>query len=207
MKPSNWIAGLGLILALTLALVPPEIYADGLTSDTVWTGALALATIVLFATAVVPEFITSIVFFAIAMLVALAPASVIFSGVQSAGFWMVFGGLVIGAGISSTGLAERLAYHVRIRFGSSYAGIIAGIMVVAAVSCGLAVVGALTPASRLLIIRVNLAFGACVFPLYGQFIALANAWVPPETRVAAASPLVLASSFGAEAAPLSIGLA
>ena len=131
MKPSNWIAGLGLILALTLALVPPEIYADGLTSDTAWTGALALATIVLFATAVVPEFITSIVFFAIAMLFALAPASVIFSGFQSAGFWMVFGGLVIGAGISSTGLAERLAYHVRIRFGSSYAGIIAGIMVVA----------------------------------------------------------------------------
>ncbi len=131
MKPSNWIAGLGLILALTLALVPPEIYADGLTSDTAWTGALALATIVLFATGVVPEFITSIVFFAIAMLFALAPASVIFSGFQSAGFWMVFGGLVIGAGISSTGLAERLAYHVRIRFGSSYAGIIAGIMVVA----------------------------------------------------------------------------
>ena len=131
MKPSNWIAGLGLILALTLALVPPEIYADGLTSDTTWTGALALATIVLFATGVVPEFITSIVFFAIAMLFALAPASVIFSGFQSAGFWMVFGGLVIGAGISSTGLAERLAYHVRIRFGSSYAGIIAGIMVVA----------------------------------------------------------------------------
>ena len=131
MKPSNWIAGLGLILALTLALVPPEIYANGLTSDTARTGALALATIVLFATGVVPEFITSIVFFAIAMLFALAPASVIFSGFQSAGFWMVFGGLVIGAGISSTGLAERLAYHVRIRFGSSYAGIIAGIMVVA----------------------------------------------------------------------------
>ena len=131
MKPSNWIAGLGLILALTLALVPPEIYADGVTSDTTRTGALALATIVLFATGIVPEFITSIVFFAIAMLFALAPASVIFSGFQSAGFWMVFGGLVIGAGISSTGLAERLAYHVRIRFGSSYAGIIAGIMVVA----------------------------------------------------------------------------
>ena len=81
------------------------------------------------------------------------------------------------------------------------------IMVVAAASCGLAVVGALTPASSLLIILVNLAFGAFVFPLYGQFIALANDWVPPEKRVAAASTLVLASSFGAVAAPLSIGLA
>ena len=104
---------------------------DGKPQHTTWTGALALATIVLFATGVVPEFITSIVFFAIAMLFALAPAGVIFSGFQSAGFWMVFGGLVIGAGISSTGLAERLANHVRNRFGSSYAGIIAGIMVVA----------------------------------------------------------------------------
>ena len=81
------------------------------------------------------------------------------------------------------------------------------IMVVAAASCGLAVVGALTPASSLMIIFVNLAFGAFVFPLYGQFIALANDWVPPEKRVAAASTLVLASSFGAVAAPLSIGLA
>jgi MFS family permease len=80
-------------------------------------------------------------------------------------------------------------------------------MIVAAVSCGLAVVGALTPASSLLIILVNLVFGAFVFPLYGQFIALANDWVPPEKRVAAASTLVLASSFGAMAAPLSIGLA
>ncbi len=131
MKPSNWVAGLGLILALTLVLVPPEIYADGLTTDTAWTGALALATIVLFATGIVPEFITSIIFFAIAMLFALAPARVIFSGFQSAGFWMVFGGLVIGAGISRTGLAERLAHHVRNRFGSSYAGIISGIMVMA----------------------------------------------------------------------------
>ena len=81
------------------------------------------------------------------------------------------------------------------------------IMIVAAVSCSLAVVGALTPASSLLILLVNLAFGAFVFPLYGQFIALANDWVPPEKRVAAASTLVLASSFGAMAAPLSIGVA
>ncbi len=81
------------------------------------------------------------------------------------------------------------------------------IMIVAAISCALAVAGALTPASSLVILFVNLAFGAFVFPLYGQFIALANDWVPQEKRVAAASTLVLASSFGAMAAPLSIGVA
>ena len=81
------------------------------------------------------------------------------------------------------------------------------IMIVAAISCALAVAGALTPASSLVILLVNLAFGAFVFPLYGQFVALANDWVPQEKRVAAASTLVLASSFGAMAAPLSIGVA
>ena len=76
---------------------------------------------------------------------------------------------------------------------------------VSSISCGLAVIGALTPSSNITLIGVNLAFGAFVFPLYGQFVALANDWIPPEKRVAAASTLVLASSFGAMAAPLTIG--
>ena len=81
------------------------------------------------------------------------------------------------------------------------------IMVTAATSCGLAVIGALISASSVAIIVVNMAFGAFVFPLYGQFVALANDWVTPEKRVAAASTLVLASSFGAMAAPMGIGMA
>ena len=80
------------------------------------------------------------------------------------------------------------------------------ILIVTSISCGLAVVGAITPATSIVLIIVNMAFGAFVFPLYGQFVALANDWVPPEKRVAAASTLVLASSFGAMAAPMSIGI-
>ncbi|MEC9000423.1 MAG: MFS transporter [Actinomycetota bacterium] len=81
------------------------------------------------------------------------------------------------------------------------------ILGVTATSCGLAVVGAVTPATSIWLIALNMAFGAFVFPLYGQFVALANDWVPPNKRVAAASTLVLASSFGAMAAPMSIGIA
>ena len=81
------------------------------------------------------------------------------------------------------------------------------ILGVSSISCGLAVVGALIPASHLALVGVNLAFGAFVFPLYGQFVALANDWIPPEKRVAAASTLVLASSLGAMAAPMTIGFA
>jgi len=79
------------------------------------------------------------------------------------------------------------------------------ILGVSSISCGLAVAGALTPSSHLALVGVNLVFGAFVFPLYGQFVALANDWVPPEKRVAAASTLVLASSLGAMAAPMIIG--
>lgn len=81
------------------------------------------------------------------------------------------------------------------------------ILAVTAISCGLAAVCALTPPDSLALIGLNLAFGAFVFPLYGQFVALANDWIPTEKRVAAAGALVLASSLGAMAAPVSIGFA
>ncbi|MBT4688126.1 MAG: SLC13 family permease [Rhodospirillaceae bacterium] len=129
MKASYWIAGLGIAVALILAFVP----IDGLQTETARTGALALATVVLFATGAFPEFIITTLFFAVAMLFALAPANVIFAGFHSAGFWMVFGGLVIGAGVRGTGLAERLAHSVSRRFGNRYAGIIIGTVVMAVV--------------------------------------------------------------------------
>ena len=125
MKISYWIAAPGLLAAAALAFIP----IDGLAVETARTGALALATVVLFATGVLPEFISAILFFAVAMLFALAPADVVFAGFKSAGFWMVFGGLVIGAGVRGTGLAERLAHYVRWRFGNRYGGIIAGVVV------------------------------------------------------------------------------
>ena len=129
MKASYWIAAVGLLAAMALAFLP----IDGLGTETARTGALAMATVVLFATGALPEFITAILFFAIAMLFALAPADVVFSGFHSAGFWMVFGGLVIGVGVRGTGLAERLAHAVSRRFGRRYGAIIAGTIVMAVV--------------------------------------------------------------------------
>ena len=83
MKTPHWIAVVGLLAALALAFIP----IDGLAVETARTGALVLATVVLFATGALPEFVTAILFFAIAMLFALAPANVVFSGFHSAGFW------------------------------------------------------------------------------------------------------------------------
>ena len=79
------------------------------------------------------------------------------------------------------------------------------ILVVASVSCGLALLGVVVPTSSVGMLVLNLAFGACVFPLYGQFVALANDWIPQQKRAAAASTLVFISGCGAVAAPIVIG--
>ena len=81
------------------------------------------------------------------------------------------------------------------------------ILVVASIALGLALVGAVIPPTSILLIPLNLAFGAFVFPMYGQFVALANDWIAPQKRVAAASALILASSTGAVAAPVILGTA
>jgi len=76
------------------------------------------------------------------------------------------------------------------------------IIVVATISCGLALAGTWIPTSGSLILLLNFAFGAFVFPLYGQFVALANDWVPPEKHMAAASGIIMVSSAGAVLSPV-----
>ena len=58
--------------------------------------ALTLFAIGLYATRIIPEFLTAFAYFLVAMLFAVAPASVVFSGFQSTAFWLIFSGLIIG---------------------------------------------------------------------------------------------------------------
>ncbi|PAU41340.1 hypothetical protein C0U44_14540 [Klebsiella pneumoniae] len=62
-------------------------------------------TIVLWATSLLPEFITALLFFAAAMMAKIAPPEVIFGGFASSAFWLVFSGFVLGIAIRKTGLA------------------------------------------------------------------------------------------------------
>lgn len=66
-------------------------------------------TIVLWATSLLPEFITALLFFAAAMMAKIAPPEVIFGGFASSAFWLVFSGFVLGIAIRKTGLADRAA--------------------------------------------------------------------------------------------------
>jgi anion transporter len=123
------IAIVGLAIALWLALLPPE----SISAEVAPAIALTVAMITLLATGVVPEHFTALAFFLFAMLFAVAPASVVFSGFHSTAFWLVFGGLVIGVGVHRTGLGERLANFIAKGFGGTYARIIFGVVVIGVV--------------------------------------------------------------------------
>jgi len=108
-------------VALIFAIVPPE-----------QTPALALcvAALGLWATGAIPEFVTALAFFTTAMLFKIAPPGVIFAGFESAALWLIFGGLVMGVAITTTGLGERIARTLAPLFGNSYLGVISGVTVV-----------------------------------------------------------------------------
>jgi len=91
---------------------------------------LTIFTIGFWATGVIPEYLTSLAFFSLAMLFSVSPGHVVFSGFTSSVVWLVFGGLVLGVAIKQTGLGERIAGRLALTFGKTYGRIITGMVVV-----------------------------------------------------------------------------
>ncbi len=127
---SQVIAGLALAAAAVLFVAPAP---AGVAPGVMPAAGLAVFAVGFWATAVIPGHLTAIAFFLFAMLFAVAPAPVVFSGFHSTALWLVFGGLVIGVAVRRSGLGERFARVLASRAGVSYAGIIAGIVVVSTV--------------------------------------------------------------------------
>ena len=144
------VAGLTAGIALYLFFFPP----DALTPQAARAAALGVAMLGLLASAIVPEFVTALLFFLFAMLLGAAPADVIFSGFHSAALWMVFAGLIIAVAVRLTGLGERIAQFIAPKFGASYIGIISGVVFV---SVGLAFVMPATMGRVLLLAPIVLA--------------------------------------------------
>ncbi len=87
---------------------------------------LAAATIGLWAFALLPEFLTALLFFAAATTLRLVPSEVIFSGFASSAFWLVLSGFVIGTAIRKVGLADRVAGLVAPYLAGSWPALVAG---------------------------------------------------------------------------------
>jgi di/tricarboxylate transporter len=83
--------------------------------------ALSLAGLALFATRVLPEVVTALGVFLTFMALGLATPDVAFSGFATSGFWLLIGGLVIGAAIGVTGLGDQVAQRIFAHTGPSYA--------------------------------------------------------------------------------------
>lgn len=82
----------------------------------------------LWATGVVPEFFTSLVFLFLCAVFAIAPPGVVFSGFQASAMWLVFGGLVIGLAVNETGLARRLVHAMVDYIPANYFGILSSVI-------------------------------------------------------------------------------
>ncbi|BCI70121.1 citrate transporter [Sphingomonas paucimobilis] len=89
---------------------------------------LTIATIGLWANARLPEYLTALLFFAAAMVLAIAPAEVVFSGFLSAAFWLVLSGFVLGVAIRKVGLADRTARLLAAHLSDSWPRMVGGVI-------------------------------------------------------------------------------
>lgn len=98
------LVGALLAAAVLIFVLPPPAGASPLAFH----GAgLIVAAIVLWASGLLPAYLTAILFFFLALVLAVAPPPVVFAGFHSTAVWLVFGGMVIGLAVRKSGLGDR----------------------------------------------------------------------------------------------------
>ncbi len=101
------------LLALAIVAVAAAIFfmppPAGVSVKVMHTGGLLVLVMGLWATGILPEALTALLFFALAVLLEVAKPEVVFSGFASGTLWLVLGGLVIAEAVRMTGLGERIA--------------------------------------------------------------------------------------------------
>jgi anion transporter len=117
--------------ALIFFLPPPA----GYTPQTMHAGALCLLVIGLWALSALPEHLVGLLFFLLAMVFAVAPSNVVFSGFASGTLWLVLGGLIIAEAVNRTGLGVRIARFLIGRHALSYRALIAAVVLVCSLMC------------------------------------------------------------------------
>jgi anion transporter len=116
--------------AVAVYLTPPP---AGVSVEMMHAAALVVFTVGLWAAGALPEHMVGLLFFMLAMALAVAPAQVVFSGFTSATLWLVLGGLIMAEAVNKTGLAQRLAGALFDRFAVSYAQLVIAVVVAAVI--------------------------------------------------------------------------
>jgi anion transporter len=132
LRPASVLTAIVVAVAIVVYFLPAPATA---LPETMHAAALVVLVIGLWALGSVPEYITALIFFALAMLLAVAPAQVVFSGFASGTLWLVLGGLVIAEAVRRTGLGARFARYLLSRIALTYRGLIVAVVLVASALC------------------------------------------------------------------------
>jgi anion transporter len=126
--------GVAVVVVCAIAVfftAPPP----GYDKQTMHAGALCLLAIGLWALGALPEHLVGFLFFLLAMVFAVAPAAVVFSGFASGTLWLVLGGLIIAEAVNRTGLGLRLARLLIGRRTLPYRTLIAAVVLLSTLMC------------------------------------------------------------------------
>jgi len=123
MTPSKFVVLAAALAALFVFWLPAP---AGWTPGSLRVIAVIILTIGLLSTAALDEYLTALIFFFLCVVLAIAPPKIVFSGFFSGSVWLVFGGMIIGQGMVTTGLADRIAGSLDKYFAGSYFRLIAG---------------------------------------------------------------------------------
>jgi anion transporter len=118
--------------AVVVFFLPPP---AGYSPQTMHAAGLCVLVIGLWALAALPEHIVALLFFLLAMVLAIAPAAVVFSGFASGTLWLVLGGLIMAEAVNQTGLGVRFARFLIGGRTLSYRALIAMVVLVCTVMC------------------------------------------------------------------------
>jgi anion transporter len=144
------------IAATVIFFLPPP---AGVSVVTMHAAALMVLTVGLWALGSMPEHITSLLFFLLAMVFAIASPQAVFSGFASPTMWLVLGGLFIADAVTATGLGERFIGLLFERYTFGYGGLLTAIALIAT---ALAFFMPATVARMLLLIPIVAALAARV---------------------------------------------
>lgn len=128
LSPARLLATAACVAGAALALAPAP---AGLPASVLPTAGVMVLCVGLWGTAVIPEYLTAVIFCFLAVTVAGAAPDVVFAGFSSTAGWLVFGGLIIAAAVQATGLGARIATAAATWFGRSYRGLLCRIVLTA----------------------------------------------------------------------------
>lgn len=111
-------------IALWLTLFPIENHPVTFS----YSAAVVLVTLACWSTAIIPPFLTGLIFFALVAIFKLVAPSILFSGFASTAVWLIISGFIIGSAISSSGLDKRIASFIAPHLTLSYTRLIFGLV-------------------------------------------------------------------------------